>query len=34
MLEEHYKWFVVGTLWLVCFFSHANRQFFRIPLKL
>src|SRR5512145_861395 len=26
MREEHYKWFVVGLLWFVCFFNYADRQ--------
>ena len=26
MREEHYKWFVVGMLWFVCFFNYADRQ--------
>ena len=34
MRDEHYKWFVVGLLWFVCFFNYADRQaiFFRVPL--
>jgi MFS family permease len=26
MRDEHYKWFVVGLLWFVCFFNYADRQ--------
>lgn len=26
MLGKHYKWFVVGILWFVCFFNYADRQ--------
>src|SRR5262245_37650928 len=26
MCEVHYKWFVVGLLWFVCFFNYADRQ--------
>ncbi|MBV8709258.1 MAG: MFS transporter, partial [Acidobacteriaceae bacterium] len=25
-LTSHYKWYVVGMLWLVCFFNYADRQ--------
>src|SRR4029453_15422031 len=24
--SKHYKWVVVGLLWLVCFFNYADRQ--------
>lgn len=26
MINKHYKWFVVGLLWFVCFFNYADRQ--------
>lgn len=26
MNSKHYKWFVVGLLWFVCFFNYADRQ--------
>lgn len=26
MSNKHYKWFVVGLLWFVCFFNYADRQ--------
>ncbi len=26
MIDKHYKWFVVGLLWFVCFFNYADRQ--------
>jgi len=26
MFNRHYKWFVVGLLWFVCFFNYADRQ--------
>ena len=26
MSNRHYKWFVVGLLWFVCFFNYADRQ--------
>jgi MFS family permease len=25
-LSPHYKWYVVGMLWLICFFNYADRQ--------